>query len=367
MRVRLALFVLLLAAACTQAGGSLPKDGAVDRRGVTAADVQGSETERGCVDRDPVKLNASTADVLIVFDGSESMGIAFGSGTRFSVLADVLSNLVDAYQEWIRFGFAQFPGADALCPGQPVAGCCAGPPSVGIAAANGAAVGEAMGNVLLAGNTPTASALQRAHEYYAGLDDGVADRYVLLATDGLPSCTLLGALAVSQPADADGGLPNPCQDAVDQVNALFTDNIKVVVLAVGAEPADNPEGPPDCLDQMAQAGGMPQSLAGPGYYSAASPESLLGTIESIFGGVERTSCSFELSPEPAPRTLVTVYVDGEAIPRSRDDGWDFDPAGGMGRISFFGEYCDRVQHFRYSTIEAHFACPPPCGGEIVCP
>jgi hypothetical protein len=357
----------LLVAACAQAGGSLPGDGAVDRRSATAADVQGNEVGRECVVPDPVQLNASNADVLIVFDGSESMGIAFGSGTRFRVLADVLANLVDAYQRWIRFGFAHFPGADALCPGQPIAGCCAGAPSVGIAPANGAAVGKAIENVLpLAGNTPTASALQRARDYYTGLADGVADRYVLLATDGLPSCTLSGALSVSQPADPDGGLPNACQDAVDQVNALAGDGIKVVVLAVGAELGDDPAGPPDCLNQIAQAGGMAQSLTGPGYYSAASPESLRETIEHIFGGVERTSCSFELNPKPAPRTLVTVYVDGEAIPRSRDHGWDFDSAGDMGHISFFGEYCDRIQHFRYSTIEAHFACPPPCGGEIIC-
>ena len=356
----------MLAAACAQTEGSPQGDGAVDRRGATAADVQGNEVGRECVAPDPVKLNASKADVLIVFDGSESMGIAFGAGTRYTVLADVLANLVDAYQQWIRFGFSQFPGADALCPGQPVAGCCAGAPSVGVAPANGAAVGEAIGNVLLAGNSPTAAALQRAHDYYAGLSDGVADRYVLLATDGLPSCTLLGALSASQTADADGGFPNACQDVVTQVNALVGDGIKVVVLEVGAELNDDPAGPPDCLDQMAQAGGMPQSLTGPGYYSADSPESLRETTEHIFGGVERTDCSFELNPKPDTGTLVTVYVDGEPIPRSRDHGWDFDPAGKMGRITFFGEYCDRIHQFRYSTIEAHFACPPPCGGEIVC-
>jgi len=356
----------LLAAACAETEESPQGDAAVDRRGAPAADVQGSEVGRECVAPDPVRLNASAADVLIVFDASESMGIAFGAGTRYTVLADLLANLVDAYQQWIRFGFAQFPVADALCPGQPVAGCCAGAPSVGVAPANSVAVGDAIGNVLpLVGNTPTALALQRAHDYYAGLEDGVADRYVLLATDGLPSCTLLGNLSAGQPAEGEEGLPSACQDAVDQVNALAGDHIKVLVLAVGAELNDDPTGPPDCLGQMAGAGGMP-SPTGPGYYSAASPESLQSTIEYIFGGVERTSCSFALDPKPAPRTLVTVYLDGEPIPRSRDDGWDFDRPGEMGHIGFFGEYCDRIQHFRYSTIEAHFDCPPSCGGEIVC-
>ncbi len=265
------------------------------------ARMSGQRSGKECVDQDPVNLNASNVDVLILLDASDSMGIAFGAGTRSSVLADVLSNLVDAYQQWIRFGFAQFPGADAQCPGQMVTGCCAGPPSVGIAPGNGTAVEQAIGNLLpLAGNTPTALALQRAHAYYAGLNDGVAARYVLLATDGLPSCTLAGALSSSQSADADAGGPNACQDAVAQVQALANDGIDVLVLAVGAELTDDPEGPPDCLDQMAQAGGRPQSLTGPGYYSAASPETLLDTVEQIFGGVEQTSCSFELNPHSCP-------------------------------------------------------------------
>ena len=369
VRARFALFVVLLAAACTPAGGSPQRDGAVDRLSGTGADVRGSEAGKECVARDPVNLNASSADVLILFDGSDSMGIGFGAGTRYSVLADVLSNLVDSYQRWIRFGFAQFPGADAQCPGQMVTGCCAGPPSVGIAPANGTAVGQAIGNVLpLAGNTPTASALQRAHAYYAGLNDGVADRYVLLATDGLPSCALSGALSASQSAEVDAGGPNACQDAVAQVQALANDGINVLVLAVGAELTDDPEGPPDCLEQMARAGWRPQSLSGQGYYSAASPEALQETVEQIFGGVERTSCSFELKPPPAPDTQVSVYLDGEQIPHNRDDGWDFDSADDMGHISLFGEYCDRIQHFRYSTIEAHFTCKPPplCTAANIC-
>jgi hypothetical protein len=119
---------------------------------------------------------------------------------------------------------------------------------------------------------------------------------------------------------------------------------------------------------MAQAGGRPQSLTGPGYYSAASPETLLETVEQIFGGVEETSCSFELKPPPDPDAQVSVELDGEPIPQDRDDGWDFDPADDMGHIRFFGEYCDRIQHFRYKTIEAHFTCKPPplCTAENIC-
>jgi hypothetical protein len=370
VRVRFAIFVVLLAnaGACGQASGSVQGDGGVD--GVTVADVQGSDAEPPCTSKAAVQLEPRAVDVLIVFDGSESMGIAFGQGTRYSVLADVLSDLVDAYQLRIRFGLAQFPGADGSCPGESVMGCCAGPPSVEVALGDGAAVQEALKNApTLAGNTPTASALRRAFEHYGGLTDGVPDRYVLLATDGLPSCTLSGELSSSQSADGEDGLPNACRDAVSQVDALAGQNIGVLVLAVGAEPNDDPAGPPDCLDQMAQAGGMPKSSTGPGYYSVASPESLQETMEYIFGGLARSSCRFALVPAPDSTAQVTVYLDRDEIPRdqNRENGWDFDPAGERGNVRIFGEYCDRIEHFRYSTIGASYRCPSQCADEMGCP
>ncbi len=364
VRVRFVLFVLLLAnaAACAEDAGTGRGDGAVDRASATAVNGAGTQAGPTCTVDAAVSLNPSVVDVLIVFDGSESMGIGFGQGTRYSVVADVLSNLVDTYQWQIRFGFAQFPGADALCPGETVAGCCAGLPSAEIASGNGTAIEKALKNVLpLVGNTPTALALQRARKYYKGLADGAAKRYVLLATDGLPSCTLLGALSASQPGDADGGLPNACQDAVAQVQALADDGIKVAVLAVGAELSDDPAGPPACLDQMAQAGGMPS------LYSAASPASLQATLDGIFAGVRLTSCSFELDPAPASPSLVSVYLDGQQIPKDTEDGWSLfaDDAGNTPQISIGGEYCDLIQHFRYSSIEARYGCLP-CADKNSC-
>jgi hypothetical protein len=369
VRLPFACFVLLLVNALACAGeenNGVRGDAGVDRP--RAADGPSGSAMPECTTDAAVNLNPSVVDVLMVLDGSDSMGIGFGSGTRYSTLADLLSNLVGDYQSRIRFGFAQFPGSDALCSGKTVTGCCAGPPAVGVAPNNGAAVQQAVKDVLpLAGNTPTASALRRAHDYYAGLVDDATHRYVLLATDGLPSCTLSGALSSNQPSETDGGVSDACQDAVAEVQALVRDGINVLVLAVGAELTDDPEGPPNCLDQMAQAGGM-QSSAGREYYSAASPESLQETLEQIFGGVERTSCFLELDPPPPSPTLVAVYLDGQEIPRNPDHGWDFDLVGDAdptSRIRILGEYCDRIEQFRYTSIQARFGCPA-CVDESTC-
>jgi len=119
------------------------------------------------------------------------------SGTRYSVVADVLSQLVDDYQGRIRFGFAQFPGADSLCSDSTVTGCCAGPPIVPVALNNGAAVQAALKQMLPpAGSTPRPWRCNSRMPTSRGSATRWPKRYVLLATDGLPSCTLSGTLSV---------------------------------------------------------------------------------------------------------------------------------------------------------------------------
>jgi von Willebrand factor type A domain len=362
MRVPVALFALVLAnaVACARDGENTARgDGGADRP--SGADAP-TGPAMACTTDAAIDLDPSDVDVLILFDGSESMGIGFGSGTRYSVVADVLAQLVDDYQGRIRFGFAQFPGADSLCSDSTVTGCCAGTPMVPVALYNGAAVEAALNQMLpLAGNTPTALALQFAHAYFSRLGDNVAKRYVLLATDGLPSCTLSGTLSPSPPDDGSGGISDACQDAVAQVQALGVDKIQVLVLAVGAELTGDPSGPPNCLDLMAQQGGMPQSGSGRGYYSAASPDALQSTLKQIFGGVEETSCLLDLYPPPSSTDPVAVYLDDQQIPYNPDNGWVFDPVGDAeaeSRVRIVGEYCDQIHQFRFSSIQAKFGCPP---------
>ena len=93
------------------------------------------------LDREPVEFRK--ADILILFDGSESTGIALGNGTRSSVMADAIKRLVDAYQRRIRFGFMLFPDS-ASCDPSVAPGCCVGWPSVEIGLDQGAAIRAAL-------------------------------------------------------------------------------------------------------------------------------------------------------------------------------------------------------------------------------
>jgi len=366
--------MLASAAACTGDGEHPPGDAALDRRGIGAAG--GSQSGEVCSTRPGwLPLSLQPADVLILLDGSDSMGIDYGSGTRYSVVTSVLADLVDAYQGRISFGFERFPADDALCVGQPVSGCCIQPPSPSVAPANGDAVRAALRSAPAPlGNSPMALALLEARAYYRALDADGAQHYVLLATDGDPSCTLSGLLSSSQSAGGNGGMPVACQDAVEEVNELLAEDIKTLVLAVGAGPADDPSGPPGCLGPLAQAGGMAQPPDAPGYaggyYSTADPEGLRAAIEATFVLPESKppSCSLVLDPQPLPNTSVSVYVDGQPIPQDKahQNGWDFEAANDNWHLSIYGAYCDRILELRYSTVEARYDCPPTCAGEVGC-
>src|SRR4051812_11535768 len=62
-----------------------------------------------CTEWHPLPFQRIPADVLVVFDRSESMITAFGTGTRYSVVAGELGDLVDVYQDKLSFGFQAFP------------------------------------------------------------------------------------------------------------------------------------------------------------------------------------------------------------------------------------------------------------------
>jgi hypothetical protein len=313
-----------------------------------------------CGETHPLNFQRRPADVLILFDRSESMLAEFSTGTRYSVVSQLLGDLVDVYQDKLRFGFQAFPDADG-CGGDHSSGCCAGPPSVPVAPASGADIRAAMAAAQPRGSTPTAEALRRAREYYAALDDGVADRYVLLATDGRPSCDATGRLAESDVLDANGVRQGgACHDAVAEVERLVAAGVQVIVLGVGSTLVDAPGGQPACLEEIARKGRGPMALPEerPWYYSGTDPEALEEALQRVFGNAIHLPCTLVLdAPPPDPRQ-VAVYLDGRQVPRNRNYGWDYVSPVDTRQVHFYGDYCRRIHRFQVSTIQVRYGCPP---------
>jgi hypothetical protein len=331
-------------------------DGGPDVRGVDA---------RSCGAQYSFTFDRRDADVLVLFDRSASMVTELGGGTRFSAESKILSDLLTAYDDKLRFGFQQFP-APGPCPAGYSIGCCAQPTSVPVALRNGPPIIDAIaGAAPVSGNTPTAEALRYAREYFHGLQDGIADRYVLLSTDGRPSCSAKGKLVESDIFDPSSGVRTggACFDALQEVEALVADGVKVVVLGVGSGLENDPGGVPACLEELAVRGGLPRPEGRPRFYPGSDPEKLELALQQIFGGVSRPPCVFDLDNAPFDPDRVAVLFDGQAIPRSRMHGWDYDPPEDTTRIKVFGDYCRRLEQFQVTTLDVSVACPPPASCE----
>jgi hypothetical protein len=298
----------------------------------------------------PLAFQPRTADVLIAFDRSGSMSAAFGEGTRYSVEAALLEALLPVYEDKIRFGYQAFPARERCGAGY-VERCCAARPSVPVGPLNAAAISAAIDYAApVDGNTPTAEALLLAAEYYTQLEDGISERYVLLSTDGRPSCT------------AEGGLPDEprqaCADALAAIDRLVARGIKVIVLGVGPGLELDPSGRPSCLQEMARRGGVMREDGKPAFFPATDRDSLERALQQIFGGVIRPSCRIELQGAPSDPGHVRVYMNGREVPRHEGDGWDYALPDSSRFIALRGSYCRRLETFQVTLLEIRFGCPP---------
>lgn len=299
------------------------------------------------------------ADVLILFDGSESSGIAYGSGTRGSVMADAIKSLVDTYQRRIAFGLMRFPDATSCGAGE-ASSCCVGAPLIDMGLNQGAAIAAALDNrPAPQGRSPLAAALQTAAGVFQGRQNQGESRFVLLASDGQPGCAL-------KPGDASVS-SDVCQDAERAVQALAKLNPPVRTLVLSPGPGD-PEGKADCLRALSEAAATgvqarDASMTSEGF-NTGTLDSLKSYLESTFvpSQMSKPSCTLELGSDPMPNSRFGVFVDGQPIPENTQHGWwvtrHRDTHGGpiLSTVTLYGEYCTRLKQYRYNTVEVRYDC-----------
>jgi hypothetical protein len=146
-----------------------------------------------------------------------------------------------------------------------------------------------------------------------------------------------------------------CADAVAEVDALVGLGIRVIVLAMGQELADDVSDSVACLDALAHAGGAAASPGSPGFYATSDPADLEFAIEQIFGGVTRPSCRIQLTQIPDGYSLQDeeVLLDGQPIQKSN---WAWDKSQKPPSVVIMGSDCERIQHFQVSHITVQFQC-----------
>ena len=104
---------------------------------------------------------------------------------------------------------------------------------------------------------------------------------------------------------------------------------------------------------------VPKPGGPPHYYFATNQAELEQTFTDIAGGIIVPSCSFALEELPPDPDLVTVTLNGTAVPRDagHQNGWDYHPDAGT--ITFFGGFCEMIEAGASSSVGFSYGCPGP--------
>ncbi len=310
----------------------------------------------------PIMISPKTPDVVLGFDRSGSMGQPFGTSTRYRTVQPLLKGLVTKYEDRIRWGYEEFPAAKKP-KGCWATGVCIRPDFLNAAPINKAIdIPPGNGGTCMSpprpepatdsGSTPTPDSVRNVREFYQDFQDGVKERYLLLATDGEPACGLDGT-----PRMTPDDQLRFCDQTVDQIRMLLAAGVKTVVLGVSEEVADSA-----CLDRMAQAGGAVNQAGPLAYYDAKDPALLEKHLSEIVAGLAKPACRVDLTSAPADHARVAVFFNKVQVPWDPTgmNGWSYAP-GSTTQILIHGTYCTDLQAYRVSEIGVLFGCPPCVG------
>jgi hypothetical protein len=190
--------------------------------------------------------------------------------------------------------------------------------------------------------TPTNVVMQAAVTDLKALGTGVP-RYIVLATDGEPTCPKM-PLATEAEAKAA-----QLAAAVQAVKDAVTAGYKTFVLGIAIDPALKA-----ALDQLAVAGGFPRTTGDTKYYPVNSKEDVVKALNDITTNYI-ASCGFNLQMAAPDPKLVTVSNGNEVIPPDATNGWTFtDPA--RMHLELKGTACETFKKSPNPSLKVTFAC-----------
>jgi hypothetical protein len=262
-------------------------------------------------------------EVLFLIDRSGSMNTPMPDlSTRWNGIYNALSAVLPPLDRSFAMGAMIFP-TNFDC-GAPSA------PQVLIQQPSASIILNALSATSPNGQTPTLETLQFAHAYFVA-NPSPNQRYVVLATDGAPTCT--GTVA----------------SVVTEITALRTDmGIDTFVIGITGGDATLARS----LNQMADAGGMPRTGT-THYYDAAGTSDIEHALRAFTA--RSTSCTYRLNPVPSPAATVTVRFDGSPVAHDATNGWEFTD-GTHTAIQFNGTACGQLTSGAITTLDAGFTC-----------
>jgi hypothetical protein len=322
-----------------------------------------AEASQNCIEANPQTMNLPP-DVLILLDRSGSMAQAVDGSTcavsgaggrggrppamgdcgptsKWTLMTTALVDFVQTVNTPVNWGLMFFgSGNTTNCDISMTANVPPGPATASMIASAIAGTGPAT-------STPTTAAETAAAAYLSKLNDG-NPKFILLATDGIPTC--------GKAACVQGGTAQ-CDDA-NAIAAVQTAHdtmmIPTFVLGIGSDLG----GGEATLTSMATVGGFPRANATPAYYpvsSAADLQAAFATISGMVGG-----CFFSVKPVPSSATDITAVLgDGNPIPQDGTDGWTFVTMGGASGVQLNGKSCDDYKNKVIKDVIVQLPCIIP--------
>jgi von Willebrand factor type A domain len=287
-------------------------------------------------------LERRPAELLLVLDRSASMkdppSGATASTSKWDLVVPAVNQVITETDSAVSWGMKAFPeGAGAEC----VATGVTNKIDVPLAPMNASKVTAAITSTTPEGNgTPTGDAIKQGIAYLGAVADN-NPKYVLLATDGEPSC----------PSPSDMARSYAIQTVAEAAAAGF----HVFVVGVSTTKATATT----ALNQMAVAGMEarpdPNPLATK-FYLANTKDELVAAMKTITGQV--STCLFPLNSAPPVPDNIAVKVGGMKAPEdpTRQDGWDYTGPDHLG-VQVYGSWCDAIKTTGANTVEIIFGCP----------
>ncbi len=274
-----------------------------------------------------------TPDMLIVLDRSLSMTGSGRSGLpRWPASVSGVKSVTEQLDATIRFGLMVFPGntKDFCAPGEM---------QVELELGRAPAIAQALDTTTPSGGTPTADSLRLAHEVLIR-DRNIPDadqhsKFVLLVTDGAPTCKVDAANGITSGPDE--------QNTFAAVSELAADEIKTYVVGYDTRGSQHEAS----LNEMARRGNTGDTA----HRAVEDEASLVAELGRI--AASAVSCSYVLNSAPSDPRFVRVAIDGQSY--AYEKAWQLSDET---TISLLGPACDVLRDGKTHVLEITVECEP---------
>ncbi len=277
-------------------------------------------------------------DILLVLDRSASMKDDPSGGsskpTKWDIVVPALQQVITATDSAVSWGLKVFPQGEGTgtCTTESFPSDIAIP----IAAKNAMTVNQKISKTTDEGDgTPTGDAINKGVEYLQTIKNDHV-KYLLLATDGDPSCPK---------SDADEFAVQAITAAAAAVSHLRGRR------RLEREQDQDPQRPRGSRARAAQGPGPARAQVLPRRHAGSARD----LLQAITGAA--STCVFPLSSAPPNPAHVGVSIGDKEIMKDTTDsnGWDY--AGpDMTAIKLFGQACEEVQNSGAGTLKVIFGC-----------